>query len=390
MSVYKRKGQETYSFDFTINGVRFTGNTEATRRQEAEKIEASRRKNAEQEVSSNAALRDGPLVIETAIARYWHEVGQHNAAPLTVATNLDRLKKFFGGGKRLEEIKDNDVARLISWRRAQTVKGRKTVRDPNNPKKRLPAKPISPATVNRSTIEPLQKLFNRAKSKWNATFQDEPDWKAHLLKEDQERVREVRPMEEGQVEDAIRADYFPLIEFARCSGLRQAECLLRKDQVDLLSGRITTIGKGRKTISQPITPEMRAILMAEMANPTEYVFTYRAARAKKGKNGYPKGSQQPITSSGLKTLWRRARYSRSGSRLPKDLKFHDLRHDFATKLLRETGNIKLVSRALHHSKIETTTRYAHVLDDEVAAGMAAASRQRAKARKSRKKATGTE
>ena len=49
------------------------------------------------------------------------------------------------------------------------------------------------------------------------------------------------------------------------------------------------------------------------------------------------------------------------------LRFHDFRHDFGTKLLRATGNLKLVQRALNHANIKTTTRYAHVLDDQVAA-----------------------
>ena len=35
-------------------------------------------------------------------------------------------------------------------------------------------------------------------------------------------------------------------------------------------------------------------------------------------------------------------------------------------MLRKTGNLKLVQRALNHADIKTTTRYAHVLDDEVA------------------------
>ncbi len=38
----------------------------------------------------------------------------------------------------------------------------------------------------------------------------------------------------------------------------------------------------------------------------------------------------------------------------------------ATKLLRETGNLKLVQRALNHADLKTTSRYAHVLDDDVA------------------------
>jgi site-specific recombinase XerD len=34
-----------------------------------------------------------------------------------------------------------------------------------------------------------------------------------------------------------------------------------------------------------------------------------------------------------------------------------------------TGNLKLVQRLLNHASIKTTTRYAHVLDDEVAEAM---------------------
>ena len=50
-------------------------------------------------------------------------------------------------------------------------------------------------------------------------------------------------------------------------------------------------------------------------------------------------------------------------------RFHDFRHDVGTKLLRETGNLKLVQRALNHRSIKSTLRYAHVLDEEVADAM---------------------
>jgi site-specific recombinase XerD len=69
-----------------------------------------------------------------------------------------------------------------------------------------------------------------------------------------------------------------------------------------------------------------------------------------------------------------------------DFRFHDFRHDFATKLLRETRNLKLVQRALNHADIKTTTKYAHVLDDEVAAGLDAMQKSRRKSRKPTSKA----
>ena len=38
----------------------------------------------------------------------------------------------------------------------------------------------------------------------------------------------------------------------------------------------------------------------------------------------------------------------------------------ATKLLRQTKNLKMVQKALNHADLKTTARYAHVLDEDVA------------------------
>jgi integrase len=38
------------------------------------------------------------------------------------------------------------------------------------------------------------------------------------------------------------------------------------------------------------------------------------------------------------------------------LRFHDFRHDLATKMLRATGNVKMVRKAFSHVDIKTTTR----------------------------------
>jgi integrase len=85
-----------------------------------------------------------------------------------------------------------------------------------------------------------------------------------------------------------------------------------------------------------------------------------------------KGQRYPLTYGGVQTYWRRLR-RRSGV---VGFRFHDYRHDLATKILRETGNLKLVQRALNHSDIKSTLRYAHVLDSEVAEAMEAVARSR--------------
>jgi integrase len=63
-----------------------------------------------------------------------------------------------------------------------------------------------------------------------------------------------------------------------------------------------------------------------------------------------------------------------------DFRFHDKRHDFATKLLRESRNLKLVQKALNHRNIKTTLKYAHVLDDEIADAIEAMQEKREKSR----------
>jgi integrase len=64
----------------------------------------------------------------------------------------------------------------------------------------------------------------------------------------------------------------------------------------------------------------------------------------------------------------------------KDFRFHDFRHDFGTKILRKTGNLKLAQKALNHRDIKSTLRYAHVLDEDVAAAVEAVTEARKKSR----------
>ena len=74
------------------------------------------------------------------------------------------------------------------------------------------------------------------------------------------------------------------------------------------------------------------------------------------------GQRYPLTVHNVNFEWKKVRKKAGVT----GFRFHDFRHNLATKVLRETGNLKLVQRLLNHSDIATTTRYAHVLDGEVA------------------------
>ena len=83
------------------------------------------------------------------------------------------------------------------------------------------------------------------------------------------------------------------------------------------------------------------------------------------QRGRVRGQRYPITYEGAKDTWKRAR-ERAGV---EDFRFHDIRHDVATKLLRATGNLKLVSKQLNHSSIQHTVKYAATSDEDLMAAM---------------------
>ncbi|SRR6266404_1233347 len=368
MSIYKHKDSPYYHFDFRLKGHRFHGSTGCTSKREAEAFERAERDRAKQQV--RAAASPVSTKLDDVAGRYWNEIGQHHAGADTTWRDLDRLINYFGPTKLLTDILDDDVARLVAWRR-----GHRVTRHGKGKKNAAAAPLVAPATVNRSTTEVLKKLFTRAKA-WGIRFDREPNWKQHWLKEPEERVRELRGGEADQIDEATRDDYRPILDFASDSGLRLNECLLRWPEVNWDARRIEKRGKGDKRVSIPMTDRIREILWPLRGHHPEMVFTYVARRTRKPQ-GLVKGERYPITYNGLKSAWKRIRADAGVI----DFRFHDFRHDFATKLLRDNGNLKLVQKAMNHADIKTTTKYAHVLDDEVAAALDRLQKSRRKSRK---------
>jgi integrase len=366
MSVYKHKDSPFYHYDFRLQGHRFHGSTGVKSKREAESVEriekAKARKNLDSAGKTSVSLR-----IDDVADRYWLEVGQHHVGKDTTERDLARLIEYFGPDKLLPDIADDDVTKLVAWRR-----GHRVTRHGKGKEKEAPL--IAPATVNRSTTEVLKKLFTRTKA-WGVQFEREPEWKRHRLTEPEERVRELMPDEMAALDETARDDYRDVMDFADASGLRLNECLLRWSEVNWQGRQIIKLGKGGRRIVMTITPLIREILWPLQGHHPEFVFTYVAKRTRK-RAGLVKGQRYPITYSGLKTEWKRHR-ARSGIQ---DFRFHDKRHDFATKLLRDSRNLKVVQKALNHRNIKTTLKYAHVLDQDVADALEAMQEKREKSR----------
>ena len=234
------------------------------------------------------------------------------------------------------------------------------------------------ATVNRSTTKVLQRLFTFAKAE-GAMFEHQPKWGDLLLSEPVERVRELQDDESEALDANMRDDYAPFFAFVRASGMRLKECVeLRWSEVNFGTKQIVKTGKGGRRVVFPITVTIREIIFPLQGKHPEFVFTYAAVYGNR-RLGIVRGQRYPITYNGAKTAWRRIRADAGLT----DFRFHDLRHDFGSKLLRETGNLKLVQKALNHADIKSTLRYAHVLDEDVAEAVERVARPAAKCREKR-------
>jgi integrase len=369
MSIWKPKNSPLYRFDFWLGGRRFHGPTECTTRKEAKAVEAVEREKAKAQVKAMKRSR-ASLLIDDVADRLWRESGQFDADPAATSTNIARLVDYFGKTKALSDIDHSEVKKLVAWRRGHRVKDRKK------------APLISNATVNRSATKVLQRLFTFAKAE-GAQFEHEPKWTELLLPEPLERVRELQDDEATALDAAMRADYEPFFEFVRASGLRQKECVtLRWTEVNFGTRQIVRIGKGGRRVVFPITDAIREILFPLQGQHPEFVFTYVAIYGNK-RLGRVRGQRYQLTITGTKTAWQRMR-AKAGV---KDFRFHDYRHDFGSKLLRDSGNLKLVQKAMNHRDIKSTLRYAHVLDEDVAAAVERLAESRKKSRTEARKAS---
>lgn len=349
MSVYKDKRSPFWQFDFELDGHRFYGSTKARSKREAEAVERTEKAKARERITKTRAARSS-LRLDDISGRYWEEVGRHHAGSDNTWRQIEKLIEHFGKDKFITEVTDDDVTKLVAWRRGHHV---------IYGKRRGPL--ISPFTVNDLT-EQLKKLFTRAKL-WGVRFDHEPQWKKHWLDEPEERVRELHDDEGDRLEESCRKDYAPFFAFAKASGLRLKECVtLAWPEVHWGSCQIVKRGKGGKTVTVPITDELRRILWPLRGHHAERVFTYVAVRTRDGRVA---DKRYPLTYNGAKIRWRRQRKKAAVV----GFRFHDYRHNVGTKLLRKTGNLKLVQKALNHGDLKSTTRYAHVLNEEVAAAM---------------------
>lgn len=358
MSVFIRKETKdgTYSYDFQLQGRRFSGPTERTTKREAEAVEKAKREEAKAILATEKAFTDPNMTIEIAASRYWEEVGQHHTNWATTEWSMAWLVDHFGKNTRLRDIDDSKVAMMVAKRRGETI-----------PKRKLPTR-VGPVTVNRTVTQPLREIMIRAREIWSVPIA-KVKWKDHLLAEPQERVREASIAEESAIMEQLERGYDDAIEFAFLSGCRRMEILgLHWPRVDFFGRQFTVIGKGKKSRVIPMSQAIFDLLWRQQNHHETKVFTYQAKRTvRRGDDVICRGQRYPLTESGLKTAMRRAVPNAGVT----NFRFHDTRHTAATRVLRKS-NLRVVQELLGHRDVATTTKYAHAVKEDVRAALEAA------------------
>jgi integrase/recombinase XerC len=138
-----------------------------------------------------------------------------------------------------------------------------------------------------------------------------------------------------------------LLELLYATGIRVAECCgLDGTDVDRSHGTVRVLGKGDKE---------RVVPVGEVA--LQAIDAYLAARGRPDGPLFTNARGGRLTTrSAQRIVGRQARLSGTSRRVTP----HTLRHTFATHMLGEGADLRLIQELLGHRRLSTTQRYTHV------------------------------
>lgn len=301
------------------------------------------------------------LTVDEAFGRYFAEKGQYLTLPKQRYSRLQKLKEDLNV-EYLDEITEVHISNFITKNR-QTLKN---------------------ATINRYLFL-LSAVLKTASEEWLIKT---PRLKVSKfkLKEPAENIKYFKDFDYVQrIIDKADDHLKPIIYVGIYTGLRVGNILeLKWDEIDFSAKKITLLAKDStkengKIHTIPIIDKLIPILQAQ-PKINEYVFNYKGKPIKRIDRSWHsiffKFERVDKIEAGDVYETRKIRNKKTGKMedvlykrflidetLPYT-NFHTLRHTAATWVLRKTNNLRITKDVLGHSNINTTLKYAHVLDNE--------------------------
>ena len=146
------------------------------------------------------------------------------------------------------------------------------------------------------------------------------------------------------------------------AGLRISEIInLKWEDINLTSGKINVIeGKGEKDRVLWVNNDVIESLISYRER-QEQVLVKKGFSACTISHVFTSFSNKLLSSGNL----RKSFYKCSNKSINRKASPHKYRHTYATKLLSETKNLRIVQKALGHSDLSTTQIYTHIVDEEM-------------------------
>jgi len=257
----------------------------------------------------------------------------------TINSYDNDLKKFdsYFKNKDLLKLNVNDLVKYIS-----------TLKD------------LSPASVSHmiSTLKTFYSYFIKIdKIKVNPTDAlKSPKLGLHLpeyLTED-----EIDKLLDIKIEDPFTARNKAILELMYATGLRISEVIsLEFKNIDFEECIVRVMGKGSKERIVPINDYALKAL-------STYIDDYRPLMIKKDINNYIflNNHGKQMTRQGVFKMIKQECLKKG---IKKDISPHTIRHTFATHLLLNGADLRIIQELLGHSDISTTQIYTHLTNEEL-------------------------
>ncbi len=354
-----RRGK-TWYVDFYINGERYRESTSQSVKWKAEEYLNKRQfeltnNPAEEQIIYNYTFEEAASEWLANYSKVYHSQSHYEG-------NINRLNTHilpYFGNKNLSNIIHKDILRFLSVMKSKEVMVRKKSKRTDQYVKVSTGKPLSAKQIN-LTLDTLRLVLAYAES--NNYIESNPAYGVKKLKSQKPAFRYLNEKQTKTLLEHCNKDFYPICSTAVYTGMRLYEIIgLRWQNVLYDSRRIVVESSGsgptksRKVRYVPLNKNLEEILRQTDFGKSEYVFP--------DEYGNMRGSDKKRISfkHSLESVLKKAE-------LPK-IKFHDLRHTFASNFVMKGGSILSLKEILGHSDINTTMMYAHLapsyLEEEI-------------------------
>ena len=307
-------------------------------------------------LSLREEFRGAPRIkdmIDRYIAEHLPKLAKNNAADQT--SMLRKMVEPTWGNRLVTEITKSDVAKFLDF--VAEGRPRPSKEKPNNRARKLQGHKPTPIRANR-TGEVLRKMFTLAMEwEWRA---DNPAQGFHR------RIEEARERFLGPDELARIAAVLDSAEDQRAASIIRM-CMLTGARVgEVRTARFEQFNLDYVVWSKPAsTTKQRKIHRVPISQEVVAIVRQRQLVVPKGNPWLFPGETvgQPVRE--IRRFWAKVQ---KDADLP-DLRIHDLRHTFASLLVSGGASLEMIGKLLGHSQMQTTQRYAHLMDSPLRAGV---------------------